>query len=59
MYISDFKIDNTIFEIKGHYTWNKHGKDTDLEKLNQAKLDSVKENNYNAVLVLEGKKIKI
>jgi len=27
--------------------------------LNKAKLDSVKENNYNVILVLEGKRIKI
>jgi hypothetical protein len=59
LYISDFKIDNTIFEVKGNYTWNNHGKDKKLEKLNKAKLDSVKENNYNVILVLEGKRIKI
>lgn len=59
LYISDFKIDNTIFEVKGNYTWNNHGKNKKLEKLNKAKLDSVKENNYNVILVLEGKKVKI
>jgi len=59
LYISDFKIGNTIFEVKGHYTWNNFGTDKSLEKLNKAKLDSVKKNNYNVVLVLEGKRIKI
>jgi hypothetical protein len=59
LYISDFQIDNTVFEVKGHYTWNNFGKDKDLEKLNQAKLDSAKQNNYNTILVLEGKRIKI
>jgi hypothetical protein len=34
-------------------------KDKRLEKLNKAKLDSVKENNYNVILVLEGKQVKI
>jgi hypothetical protein len=59
LYISDFKIGNTVFEVKGNYTWNNFGKDKDLENLNRTKLDSIKQNNYNAVLVLEGKRIKI
>lgn len=59
LYISDFQIDSTIFEIKGNYTWNNHGKDKKLERLNKAKLDSVKQKRYSAILVLEGKKIKI
>ena len=59
MYISDFRIDNTIFEIKGSYTWNKKGKDKNLELINRAKLDSVKKSGYNVVLVLEGKNYKI
>jgi len=59
LYISDFKISNTIFEIKGDYTWNRCGKDKGLEETNMAKLTAVKEANYNAVLVLEGKRIEI
>lgn len=38
---------------------NKHGEDKGLEETNKAKLDKVKESNYNAILVLEGKRIKI
>ena len=59
LYISDFQIENTIFEVKGNYTWNKHGKDKGLEETNKAKLVKVKESNYNAILVLEGKRLKI
>lgn len=58
LYISDFQIKNTIFEVKGNYTWNKYGKDKGLEETNKAKLDSVVKNNYNMILVLEGKRIK-
>ena len=57
LYISDFQVGNTIFEVKGNYTWNKLGKDKSLEKTNKAKLDKVKELNYNVILVLEGKRI--
>lgn len=59
MYISDFQIENTVFEVKGNYTWNRHGKDNGLEETNKAKLDKVKESSYNVILVLEGKRIKI
>lgn len=59
LYISDFQIENTIFEVKGNYTWNKHGTDKNLEKTNRAKLDSVKEMDYDVVLILEGKRIEI
>jgi hypothetical protein len=59
LYISDFQIENTVFEVKGNYTWNRHGKDNGLEETNKAKLDKVKESSYNVILVLEGKRIKI
>ena len=58
LYISDFIIDNTIYEIKSSWTWNKHGKDLDLEKRNRAKLTECVKQNYNVILVLNQKRLK-
>ena len=52
LYISDFLIYNTIYEIKSFWTWNKHGKDMKLEERNKAKLIAAKTAGYNVVLVL-------
>lgn len=57
LYISDFISDNTIYEVKGFYTWDKKGNDANLRLLNIAKLDKVVESNYNVILVLEGENI--
>jgi hypothetical protein len=57
LYISDFLIENTIYEIKSHWTWNKHGKDKDLEMRNKIKLKTCIEQGYNVVLVLNGEEI--
>jgi len=54
LYISDFLIDDRVYEIKGDYTWNRKGDDKGLEKLNRSKLDSVIEQGYEVTLVLEG-----
>lgn len=54
LYISDFLIDNTVYEIKSFWTWNKHGKDLSLEQKNKAKLMACKEQGYNVMLVLNG-----
>lgn len=58
LYISDFLIDNTVYEIKSNWTWNKHGTDMDLENNNKAKLTACVEKGYGAILVLEGQEIK-
>lgn len=58
LYISDFLIDNTIYEIKSKWTWNKHGIDMDLESNNKAKLTACIEQGYSVILVLEGQEIK-
>jgi hypothetical protein len=58
LYISDFLIENTIYEIKSLWTWNKNGKDKLLEEKNKAKLTTCVENNYNVILVLNHRKIK-
>ena len=58
LYISDFIIDNTIYEIKSGWTWNKKGKDLILEEKNKAKLTSCIDQLYNVVLVLNEKEIK-
>lgn len=57
LYISDFIIDNTVYEIKSYWTWNKLGNDLDLEKKNKAKLLAVLEKGYKMVLVLNGVEI--
>lgn len=57
LYISDFIIDNTIYEIKSAWTWNKIGKDSNLENKNMAKLSAAREQGFNTVLVLDGKEI--
>ena len=52
-YFSDFLINNTVYEIKSSYTWNKIGKDLDLEAVNHAKLQSAKDRGYEVILVLD------
>lgn len=52
LYISDFIIDNTIYEIKSGWTWNKHGKDIILEEKNKAKLTACIKEGYNIIVVL-------
>lgn len=57
LYISDFLINNTIYEIKSSWTWNKHGKDEELEMRNKKKLTSCIDQGYNVILVLNGEEI--
>lgn len=59
LYLSDFIIDNTVFEIKSDYWWNKNGTDNELEQLNLAKLEATKDQGYCVILVKEGKRTKI
>lgn len=58
LYISDFIINDTIFEIKSSWTWNKNGKDKILEEKNKAKLTACINQCYNVVLVLNQKRLK-
>lgn len=58
LYISDFIVHNTIYEIKSLYTWNRKGKDLDLENLNKAKLNECLNQGYDVILVLDKKEIK-
>ena len=57
LYISDFIIDNTIYEIKSGWTWNKHSKDKVLEEKNKAKLTACINQCYNVILVLNQQRI--
>ena len=57
IYISDFIIGKTIYEIKSTWTWNKNGKDPQLKEKNKAKLTECVKQNYNVVLVLNQKRI--
>ena len=52
LYMSDFLIDGTVYEIKSGWTWNKHGRDLLLEEKNKAKLKACVSAGYNVVLVL-------
>jgi hypothetical protein len=58
LYISDFIINNTIYEIKSLWTWNKHGKDLLLEEKNKAKLTTCVKQGYNVILVLNQQRIE-
>lgn len=57
LYISDFVIENTVYEIKSSWTWNKNGKDQSLEEKNKAKLSACVSEGYSVVLVLNHKKV--
>lgn len=57
LYISDYIIYNTIYEIKSSYTWNRKNKDLDLENLNRAKLNECIAQGYNVILVLDKKEL--
>lgn len=57
LYISDFLINNTVYEIKSYWTWNKNGNDLILEQKNKAKLDACLSEGYNAILVIDGEQI--
>jgi hypothetical protein len=58
LYISDFIIENTIFEIKSSWTWDKNGTDEKLRIKNKAKLDECIRQGYNVILVLNGQRIE-
>jgi hypothetical protein len=55
--ISDFIINDTIYEIKSRWTWNKHGKDLILEEKNKAKLTTALREGYNVILILDKEEI--
>jgi hypothetical protein len=57
LYISDFIIDNTVYEIKSGWTWNKHGTDLVLEEKNKTKLTACIKLGYNVVLILNQNRI--
>lgn len=57
LYISDFIIGNTIYEIKSSWTWNKLGKDLELETKNKSKLNAARKHGYEIILVLDGRQI--
>jgi len=58
LYISDFIIDDTIYEIKSSWTWDKNGKDQNLKEKNKAKLTECVNQGYNVVLVLNNQRIE-
>lgn len=58
LYISDFIIGDTIYEIKSKWTWNKNGKDVFLEEKNKAKLSACIAEGFNVILVLNNLRIE-
>ena len=58
LYISDFIIDNTIYEVKSAWTWNNNGDNESLENKNKAKLNECINKGYNVIIVLDGVEIK-
>lgn len=59
LYLSDFLIGNTIYEIKSSWFWNKKETDSLLEIKNMAKLLTCKQLGYSVILVLDKKEISI
>lgn len=57
LYLPDYIIGDTIYEIKSSYTWNKLNKDKELESVNNSKLISALDQGYNVILVLDHKEI--
>lgn len=58
LYISDFIIGNTIYEIKSAWTWSNNGENLDLEENNKRKLDVCIAEGYKVILVLDKKEIE-
>lgn len=58
LYISDFIIGNTVYEIKSAWTWNKNGNDQSLREKNKAKLTECIAQGYNVILVLNHQRIE-
>ena len=56
-YLSDFIIENVVYEIKSDWTWNRRGKDKILEQNNINKLIATKKAGYDVKLIREGKEI--
>lgn len=52
LYISDFLIDNTIYEIKSRWTWDRNGTNEVLENMNKEKLNECVRQGYKVILVL-------
>lgn len=57
IYVSDFIIGNTVYEIKSSYTWKGLGRET--EAINEAKLNSAKSSGHTVILILDKKEIII
>jgi len=56
VYLSDFIIGDTIYEIKSSWTWDHHGTNQELAAKNKAKLDECIAQGYTVILVLDKEK---
>lgn len=56
-YLSDFIVDNTVYEIKSDWTWNRRGRDKIMEQNNINKLRATLQAGYVVKLVREGNEI--
>lgn len=57
IYLADFQIGYTIYEIKSQWTWWHTGKDISLLKQNTTKLNAALATGYKVILVLDGEEI--
>ena len=57
VYISDYQIGNTIYEIKSSWTWDKQGTDKLLRIRNQRKLKACVLEGYQVKLILDGEQL--
>lgn len=58
LYLPDYLIGNTIYEIKSSYTWNRLGKDLQLQERNISKLKATVLSGYSVILVLDHKEME-
>jgi acyl carrier protein len=57
-YHVDYKFRNNQIEIKSGWTYNKNGKDIELQNLNETKWNSVREKGENLIVLIDKSEIK-
>ena len=57
-YHVDFKFRGRQIEIKSGWTYNKNGKDLELQELNETKWQSVRDKNENFIVLIDKSEVK-
>lgn len=52
LYMSDFLVEDVVYEIKSNWTWNGDGKRLDWQEINEAKLEATKQAGWNVTLLI-------